>query len=117
MSALGNRALVTFPVTFKLPTLAVPAVLKLPPAILPVATINPPVPKLPTFALPDTLKLVSVPTLVILPCAASFTVFATPDVATFKFATRVVLVTVNGAVPIAMFEISRVAVILPPTFK
>lgn len=43
--------------------------------------------------------------------------FATPDVATFKFATRVVLVTVNGAVPVAMLLINLVAVTLPVTFK
>ena len=35
------------------------------------------VPKLPVFALPDTFKLVSVPTLVILGCAFVYTVPAT----------------------------------------
>jgi hypothetical protein len=38
---------------------------------------------------------------------------AAPAVATFKFATRVVDVTVNGAVPTAILEINRVPVIVP----
>ena len=40
----------------------------------------------------------------------------TPDCATFKLATRVVDVTVNGAVPVAMFDTKRLAVTLPVTF-
>ena len=43
--------------------------------------------------------------------------FATPAVATFKFATRVVLVTVKGAVPTAILLINLVAVTLPETFR
>ena len=46
----------------------------LPPVILPVADINPAVSKLPPVALPVTAKLVKVPTLVMLVCAAVATV-------------------------------------------
>jgi hypothetical protein len=52
---------------------------------------------------------------VIFGCAAVVTVpavSAAPAVATFKLATRVVEVTVNGAVPVAMLEINRVPVIV-----
>ena len=42
--------------------------------MLPVAVINPAVPILPILALPDTLILVNVPTLVMLGCAAVVTV-------------------------------------------
>ena len=44
------------------------------PEIFPVAVIKPPVPILPIFALPDTLKLASVPVLVMFGCAAVVTV-------------------------------------------
>ena len=42
---------------------------------------------------------------------------ARPAVATFKFATCVVLVTVNGAVPGAILDIKRLAVTIPAVFK
>jgi len=141
-------------------------------------TITPAVPKLPTLALPDTVKPVKVPTLVILGCAFVVTVPAVVDDAapplnvpmnvvaviallakfieipelvysvtlpvvafapiiyavpvpgavtltksatfayeTFRFATRVVLVTVNGAVPVATLEIKRLAVTVPALAK
>ena len=89
----------------------------LPPVMLPVAVINPLVPILPMFALPLTDNDVSVPTLVMFACAASLTVFATPDVAAFKLATRVVLVTVNGAVPVAMLETNVGAITCVVAFK
>ena len=46
---------------------------------------------------PTTSKLVNVPTLVMLACALPVTATAVPEVATFKLATCVVDVTVNGA--------------------
>ena len=56
------------------------------------------------------VKLVSVPTLVMLGCAAVATV---PATATFKLATCVVDVTVNGAVPVLTFDTSVDAVTVP----
>ena len=64
--------------------------------------------------LPATTRPVNIPTLVILPCAAVVTVpavVALPAVATDKLATCVVLVTVNGAVPVAILETNTGAVI------
>ena len=66
--------------------------------------------KLPTVALPETDTEDNVPSDVMFGCAAAVTVPATPDVATFKFATCVVEVTANGAVPVA-----RVDTICPVT--
>jgi len=66
----------------------------------------------------DTPSDVNVPTEVMFGCAAVVTVpavVADPAVATFKFATWVVLVTVNGAVPIATFDTSVEAVTAPDT--
>ena len=75
----------------------------------------PAVDKFPPVIEPVTFNDVRVPTLVILGCAAVVTVLAVPDVATFKFATCVVLVTTSGAVPVAMLETSCPSVvILPP---
>ena len=45
-------------------------------------------------------------------CALVVTVPAVPEVATFKLATCVVLVTVNGAVPVAILDINLVPVIV-----
>ena len=49
--------------------------------------------------------------------ATALTKSATFACATFKFATRVVDVTVNGAVPVATFEIKVLAVMLPAVAK
>ena len=95
--------------------LTVPAVVKLAPVILPVAVIKPPVPILPMLALPETDTEVNVPTDVMFGCAASLTVFATPEVAEFRFATRVVDETANGAVPVPITDTNcPVVVTLPP---
>jgi hypothetical protein len=64
--------------------------------------------RFPALALPVTVNALSVPTLVILGCAAVVTVpavVAEPAVATLKFATWVVDVTTNGAVPVATFDV------------
>ena len=82
-----------------------PPVTKLAPVTLPVAVISA-VPILPMLALPLTESDDSVPTLVILGCAADVTVPATPATATFKLATCVVLVTTIGAVPTAIVDIN-----------
>jgi hypothetical protein len=59
-----------------------------------------------------TVNVANVPTDVMFGCAAVVTVPATPAVATFKFATCVVEVTTNGAVPLA-----KVDVICPEVLK
>ena len=46
-------------------------------------------------------------------CAFVVTVPALPAVATFKFATCVVLVTVNGAVPVATLDVKVLATTAP----
>ena len=67
--ALPAELILTLPLLVGILTLLLPLAkgpIKFPPVILPVAIIKPPVPMLPILALPDTVKLVSVPTLVIL---------------------------------------------------
>ena len=65
---------------------------------------------LPVAAFAKTRKLFPVP-------AATLILSATLAYATFKLDTRVVLVTVNGAVPVVTFEINRLAVTLPLEFS
>ena len=123
---LGCAAVVTVPAvvadvaepaaaTFKLATCVVEVTVN---GAVPVATFDT---KVEAVTVPLTPSDVSVPTLVILGCAAVVTVpavvaeVADPAVATFKFATCVVDVTVNGAVPVATFDISVLAVTEPLT--
>ena len=64
--------------------------------------------------------LSKVPTLVIFGCAAVVTVpavVAVVAVAAAKLATVVVEVTTNGEVPVAMFDINRVAVTIAVEFR
>ena len=108
--------------------------------IFPVVATNVVVPKLPVLALPDIFAVpvmfapveviiilaVALPAMYIetLPLAVKIIFelpfIKLPAVATFIFATCVVLVTVNGAVPVEMFEtkirpvIEEVALILAP---
>ena len=96
-----------FPIILRLVDIIVPFVSKLPTRILPVI-----------LPAPLTFNAVNVPTEVMLGCAAFATVNATFEfvelvanvavfaVSTLKFATFVVDVTVNGAVPFATFDIN-----------
>ena len=85
---------------------------------VPVIKLAPIVPELaytlPLVTLPVTTSDVNVPTDVMFGCAAVITV---PAVAAFKLATCVVETTVNGAVPLAMFEDNLEAATVPVAFK
>ena len=94
-SVITFADVVIFPITVKvepklalLPILANPVVIKFPPVILPVATINPAVPILPILALPVTDKLPLAYKLepLILPVAVKYPATLTPvPVATIIF--------------------------------
>ena len=77
--------------------------------------------KLLAFAFAVTANDDSVPTDVILACALVVTEpavvaeSAVPAVAAFRFATCVVEVTINGAVPVATFDVNVLAVTVPVT--
>ena len=92
-----------------LPTeLISPAEIKLPPFMLPVALTTPPVLTLPPTMLPLTLKLVNVPSEVMLAWAASVTVAAVPDTFPVTLITYVPLKRSELTVP----DVSALALIL-----
>ena len=121
-------------VTFELPFCSKPLLIVV---MLPVVMIAVAVPKLPTLALPVafsvpamlapvpvTTSMFALPTalIVTLPFADGMFTFelpftTDPEVATLRLATWVIDVTCSGGVPLATFEMKRVAVVTPVAFK
>ena len=112
---LGCAAVVTVPAvvavpaaaTFRLATCVVDVTIN---GAVPVAILDL---KMVALACALTSSAVKVPNEVILGCAAAVTVPAVPAVAAFKLATCVVLLTMNGAVPVATFALKMLACMVP----